>query len=257
MKKYVLSAVILILAGIAGAGWYVYRNAEELGFIHPQLIPPDYYWLNDPSDIYGETGIVEIAGREFKIPIAYVDGRFKNGRKRDSVVLEYVLPDFRSKLEFGNKKERMKIIQAGRMAGMLLEESAVRPSFDVMIENHRTWGNDSVGKFQEKIYGLEKYIAPKPEGKYARKPDDTFLEKDSSGKIISFLRCSSPGEDKVPLCNHKFRDKGLLYEIYYGIKMLPEWEQRRQATINFIDSFEIKPDQPEKEDKHVPNPARN
>jgi hypothetical protein len=135
MKKYVLSAVTLILAAIAGVGWYVYQNAEELGVIHPQLIPPDYYWLDDPQNIYAETGIVEIAGREFKIPVAYVDGRFKNGRMEGSVVLEYVLPDFRSKLEFGRKEERMKLIRAGRMRGMLLEESAVRPSFDVMIHN--------------------------------------------------------------------------------------------------------------------------
>lgn len=238
MKKVLILVLLAFLASALGGAWYLYRNPE--GYIHPQLIPPDYYWLDDPKNIYAKTGIVAIAGREFKIPIAYVDGRFIDGRMEGGVVLEYVLPEFKSKLEFPDKNKRVRLRREGRMKGMLLEEAAARPTLEYMATVARLQ-SEPYARTPGLFYDLEKYTAPKGSEKFAWKPDDLFIERDSQGKVQSFLVCSPPGKDVNPSCSHKFVDKKLLYKIRWKLSDLPNWRSNRDAAIEFIDQFEIQP----------------
>lgn len=182
---------------------------------------------------------VVIAGRILKIPQGYFDGGKPFGRDTESVVLEYSFPDFQVLPEHPQERSaRKKLILEGRMKGMLLEASDARPSFDAMIEGQERAGN--LGIREGDAFGLEKYTAP-PRGKSKYKPDDTFIESEAKGgEVISILRCSPPGKDKVPGCSHKFRDKGILYRIRWPIRELSNWREQRDAAIVFIDSMEVK-----------------
>lgn len=159
-------------------------------------------------------------------------------------MLEYSLPDFEVLPKHPEEREaRHQLIRQGRMKGMLLEAARNRPSFDIAVTNLMR-GHDF--KKEAPIYGLEKHthIIPKavrPEPEY--KPyhqDDFFIERNADGSVKSYLRCSPPGKDKIPGCRHRFIDKGLLYQIRWPIRYLPEWDEQRQFTINFIDSLEYK-----------------
>jgi hypothetical protein len=182
---------------------------------------------------------VIIAGRTFKIPKGYFDGAKPTGKLTESVVLEYSLPGFRVLPKHPQKKKaRKELIMAGKMNGMSLETSSARPSFDVMIKNHRS-GKDRIGISQGEVFGLEKFSVLDWKGRMLVQPDDTFIERAGDGTVKSFLRCSPPGKDKVPGCRHKFRDKGLLYAIRWSIRELPNWRKQQNAAIHFIDSMEF------------------
>jgi len=227
--------IAVLIVSLASVAWYVFQNPE--GRIHPQLVPPDSYWSTDDDDIYGKTGIVSIAGREFEIPIAYVDGNFQNGRKEDSVVLVYVLPGFKSPLEYTNKSERQALVLQGRMKGMILEDpknkAPLEKYIDLMTQMNR------VGYPEEnREYGLERYPSPGPQGPYDRGADDLYIERASNGSISSVVECSPLGRDVNPRCIHMFDDKGLRYQIRYPADELPNWQVQRQEAISFIDAFE-------------------
>ncbi|MCA9735197.1 MAG: hypothetical protein KDJ65_36200 [Anaerolineae bacterium] len=130
----------------------------------------------------------------------------------------------------------MKLIEEGRMRGMLLENAENRPPLNISINN--LMRNRGYRKNENNIYGLEKYSAP-PQGKNPLQPDDRLIEKGESGHVISFLRCSPPGKDKIPGCTHKFINKGLLYDIDWNISELANWRQQRDAAIKFVDGLEV------------------
>ncbi len=187
---------------------------------------------------------VEIAERVFKVPIGYFDGARATGKKTESVVLEYALPGFEVLPAHPQERAaRQKLLKEGRMRGMLLENAAKRPSFDIAVTNLMQLSNF---KKEGSVYGLEKYthIVPKPvrpEPEYAPyHQDDFFIERNTDGSVKSYLRCSPPGKDKIPGCRHRFIDKGLLYNTHWRIQELSRWQEQRDAAINFIDSLEVK-----------------
>ena len=202
-------------------------------------IPPDYYYLEDPNDIYSKTGIVSIAGREFEIPVAYVQGNFKRGKINDSVVLRYVLPDYKSILEFPNAETRNNLYQQGLVRSLLLEASDARPTFDVMIENTKNIGN-RLGEYEFSIYGLDKFSVADWKVRLGSQPDDTFIDKGEQPSVKSFLRCSPAGKDPVPSCRHKFRHEKLLFSTHWNLEDLSKWEEHRENIIKFVNQFEIK-----------------
>ena len=238
--------ILLILSGLAGFVWDVHRNPE--GVIHPRLIPPDYHWLDKSDGIYSKTGVLAIAGREFRIPVAYVDGRFKDGRKEDSIVLLYMLPEFKSYLEF-SKEDRRKMLWDGYKAGMLLEAASVRPPLKQQVENGRSYpfkieiDDDLIhGLVREKRYGGDEQ-APVLR-------DELFLKYDADGNVTDYIRCSLEERVKIPSCRHKFIDKKLVYRIRYNKKRyLSHWREQRALAIAFIDSFEITNTQPKEGNK--------
>lgn len=187
----------------------------------------------------GSHVLLQISDRSFNIPRTYIDYPKNQKSIRDSVVIEYVLPNYEPQPPHPQERaKRKELILQGRMRGMLLEESAIRPTFNIMVENSINARNYKfIGK---NIYGLEKYSADKPEGKHATKPDDIFVKKDKNGDIVNFLRCSPPNKDRIPSCTHKFRNKKILYQISWHISELPNWRKQRASAIEFLDSFEVK-----------------
>ncbi|WP_146159064.1 hypothetical protein [Nitrosomonas aestuarii] len=186
---------------------------------------------------------VEIAGRVFKVPKGYFDGAGAYGKDTESVVLEYSLPGFEVLPEYSqHKAERQKLISAGRMRGMLLQNEANRPSFNPVVKEHMR--SADFKKEENLVYGLEKYVHQVPE---PISPDpnygpniqnDILIERSSDGSVKSYLRCSPPGKYEIPGCEHRFIDKGLLYDIHWRIQELPNWRAQREAAIQFIDSLE-------------------
>ncbi|HPF78864.1 MAG TPA: hypothetical protein PLF01_06175 [Alphaproteobacteria bacterium] len=190
------------------------------------------------NEAKSEFVLVTIADRNFKIPRGYFDGRSPSGKDTESVVLEYALPDFKILPTHPlHREERQKLIQAGLMRSMLLEAERNRPPAHVSAENLMRGRNYQ--KQEGDFWGLEKYQRPKETGKYPVVWDDFFIERNKRGEIISFLFCSPPDKDKVPSCNHRFMDKGLVYQIHWNIRELKNWQQQKKAAINFIDSLEI------------------
>lgn len=180
---------------------------------------------------------VIIADRTFKIPKGYLDGAKAWGKDTESIVLEYSLPGFEVLPPHPQEREeRQKLINEGRMRGLLLENSSVRPSFDVMVANSTR--SPRWQQAEQEYYGLEKLYVPKnPDEEHNRLYDDMFIERNADGSVVSFLRCAS--EVKIPSCSHKFRDKGILYDISWRIQELPNWKQQQEAAIRFIDGFEV------------------
>lgn len=180
---------------------------------------------------------VEIAGRVFKVPIGYFDGRAPEGKDTESVLLEYSLPNFEVLPQ--NKQERQELINAGRLKGMLLESEKNLPSISEVGNN--IIKNNKFKKEDGLFYGLEKYIEFPVNIDPTENDDDLFVERNEKGKIISFLRCSPPGKHTNPGCYHRFLDKGLIYDsVTWKISELPNWRAQRDSAIKFIDSLEYK-----------------
>lgn len=218
-------------------GVYVYYNAEK--YLHPLLIPPDYYWQTNSEDIYSKTGILEIAEREFEIPVAYVNGRFINGQKEGTIFMSYILPDFKSKLEMENKDELYKKQLDGFTGAMLLEESAIRPSFKTMIENRKR--NLKKSEVAGIVNGLkhEKWFRGTEEEPILYY--DIFIELNNKNKIVSFIECTPETKAASPRCSHRFRNNSLLYQVSYSrSRYFPDWKNQRLKAIEFLESMEIK-----------------
>ncbi len=193
---------------------------------------------------------VVIADRTFKIPKGYLDGRQAIGKDTESIVLEYSLPDFEVLPAHPQEREaRQKLIDDGNMRSMLLENSSKRPSFDENVNLTLQVRSYGIGSLVNKnLYGLEKYSVQDWHDYKSTTPDDTFIERNNEGSVVSYLKCSPPNKDKIPGCRHRFRDKGVLYQIHWPIRELPNWKKQQNKAIAFIDSFEITETQIEEEE---------
>lgn len=213
-----------------------------LGFLFVCLVSTSYL----PENQSKESGAIKvvIADRVFKIPKGYLDGRKATGKDTESIVLEYSLPGFEVLPKHPQERSaRQQLIKEGRMRGMLIENSDKRPSFDKMVENSlniKTKYKPPYSGKNEQIYGLQKYPSQKIHPDLETQYDDLYIERGKNGEVISFLRCSAPKQDKYPSCTHKFRDKGLLYQIHWSKNELPNWKKQREAAVKFIDSMEFK-----------------
>jgi len=119
--KYLFFAVILIITvGLVGL-WHVWRtilNSEDF-LLHPMFIPSEYNSLKNSSDIYSKTRIVTTAGRTFKIPVAYIYYLGNRSKEDEGIILDYVLPDFKSRLEF-SRDEQDELLRIGNIPSMLV-----------------------------------------------------------------------------------------------------------------------------------------
>lgn len=230
-----IGSVLVVLAG----GLYFYENMDK--YLWPNLIPPEYSKVDMDKPLRGQTRIVEVAGRTFEIPLMYVDARLDRGKvQKDGILFVYMLPDFKSKLEFRSREEYDKAFQGGGFGQTLIQPEAIRPSFNVSIASLRRGikKEEPAGTFD----GLEVY-----KWYHQRKEKlvfyyEMYLEKDKNGNIISFIQCSTKEKGAItPGCSHRFRDKGLLYKVSYRKKnYLSSWREQQRAAIEFIDRFEIK-----------------
>ena len=225
---------VVVLSVLGGGAFYIHEKQKLPA--HPMSIPPDYYYLEDPNDIYSKTGIVSIAGRDFKIPVAYVQGNFKNGRIKGTVLLKYVLPDYKSILEFRKREEREGLIENGLVSGLLLEEASTRPSLEKMY--YSFVDQKKYFRLENKYYGFDKYRAPKADGRYAEQPRDMYLKHDQNGVVTDLLFCSAGEQDVVPVCDYKFINSGILFDGFVSTQKLQDWNNHKSKIVEFIRSFE-------------------
>lgn len=258
MKKILVIIVCLVLFLGGLFMWFYHYGFEELLVTSKEMnlndseqeiraeIGDPVYTEGDRDNIYANKILVEIADRQFIIPKAYIDTLGKRSKIEDGVVLEYILPDYEPKIKYKNLPNyREEITLKGRYAGLLLEESAVRPSFDenikLSLEVYKPYGIGTL--INKNFFGLEKYTVQNWRDYKSTTPDDTFIERGRDGSVVSYLKCSPEGKDKVPGCRHRFRDKGILYQAHWSIANLPHWEEERDEIIAFIEQFEIKDSQ--------------
>lgn len=207
---------------------------------------PEYKTV-DPDNPSGKSSVFEIAGRTFRMPTVYIQSNLAGKRVLDDGInLLYVLPEYTSRADFKNRKAYEQARRVGRFAHMMLEKESARPSFDVMITNRRNGltkeenvGNHDGLEFYKWYHGTKEH----PVVWY-----EIYLERDAAGQIQSFIECTPlqrGAHVKSPGCSHKFRDKGILYNIYYDKeRYFAAWRDQRHTAIAFIDAFEIEPENP-------------
>jgi hypothetical protein len=234
--------VILIVGALAGAAYFTHQKSEPKTWreaLRAYMGAPEYESVTRDKPLSEQTSIFEIAGRTFEMPKVYIQTNL--GGKRvlpDGINLLYVLPDFTSRADFSTREDYEQAKHDGRFAHMLIEPEARRPSFDVMIANlrHHLTKEEYIGVHD----GLEyyKWYHGKPEAPVYY--SDIYLEKDSTGRILSFIECAPLERPvRVPHCFHKFRDKALLYHVaYHKENFFSTWKDQRRKAIAFIDSFE-------------------
>lgn len=238
MRRFIsiVSALILL---VVFSSWLILKG--EGNAIHSFLIAPDYAHLDNYDEIYSKVGRLEIGGRKFAIPISYIEGRLEEGRKKDSVFLTYILPDYRSKLEITDKEERLKFFNEGRYGALLLQEEVREDTFEKLIERRKRDLIKSENAEKEYDLSYEKW--------YRGTQSDPLLYYEvyhdgSAHKAIqNFIVCmplTVPGVVRSS-CSHEFIDKGLLYKITYNRdRYFSFWSDQRKTAIEFIDGFEIK-----------------
>ena len=231
-KKYVLGIIFLVFCVFfAYESWHPKTWQDYLG--EPEAAKVD---MKEP--LREQSRIIKIGERTFKIPLMYVDGQLDKGIKQDGINLKYVLPDYTSVLEFKNKEEYQRAFEEHRFAIMLVKPSSSKLSLAKMVQNHQE--NEELTKYRGLEYGLERYSdfdSPKHLG---IQWDDTYLEKDKAGNIISFLRCSPDGKDPIPGCSHYFVDKNIFIKVHYNKeKYLKNWRDMQAGAIAFMGSFEM------------------
>ena len=242
MNKKIITVLFALLILFVAGGYLFFQYTIPPKTFRDYFGMPEYMTVDPDKPLATQTSIVEIGERIFEIPTVYIQTNLEGKRKQDGVNLLYVYPDFTSRADFENKQEYEKAWNDRRLGSMSIQIAKKFPTPSQMIENNRKFGQEI--KFENIEHGLERHSSPKRDGKYAIEPDDTYLEKDENGTIISFLRCSKDGQKKFPGCRHKFVDKDMLYNISYNKeKFLPSWREHKEKAIEFIDSFEIKTSQ--------------
>ena len=260
MKGYIRRYTILLLAAVISAGTIYYAShnitlKKSSGKSLPQLWKealrgeygaPEYESIDKNKPLKEQTVTFEMAGRTFKMPKVYIQSNLGGKRKITGINLVYVMPDFTSMGDFKNREEYMKSFNARDHSHMLLQDKAITTPIKQIIMNKEKGGR--LTKYEGNHFGLEKYIDFDDPRHLNIKYDDTYIEKDENGEVISFISCSPDEEVIYPGCRHIFTDKGLRYSIYFNkAKYLPTWREHRKKAIEFIDSFEIK--KPEKQEK--------
>lgn len=237
--KLKIAAFVLGVSLLCVGGWF-YLIPHEPKTLQEFFGKPEYESIDIKKPINTQRTTVEIAGRTFSIPKVYIQSDLRGKRNQDGGVnLLYVMPDFTSRLDFKNRGEYYQAEKEGLMAHMMIQSAKLKIPFEKMIENRKK--NSQLSSYEGNHYGLEKYVDIGAPNRQNLRFDDTYLELDKEGKVISFTSCSREGKVPFPGCGHVFHDKNLYYNIYYNKKnFLPAWQEHRRKAIAFIDSFEIR-----------------
>jgi hypothetical protein len=203
---------------------------------------PEYESIDPTKPILSQTTIFEMAGRTFVMPKVYIQSNLGGHLTIDGINLLYVLPDFKSRADFTSRQEYEKARSDRRLAHMLVEPAAMRPTMATMVENLRNSGltkQEYVGVRD----GLEYHKWYRGTAQQPILYYEIYLERDPSGNIISYIECD-PKERGAhvlfPGCSHRFQDAGLLFKIYYNkANYFSSWREQRRRAIEFLRSFEI------------------
>ena len=213
----------------------------------PGFARPDYMDVDPKKPWRQQTRLLEIAGRKFNIPLAYVEGHLAAGEHQDGVLLTIIWPDLQSIYDMKSRQEYEKIQHEQRTGNIGVREASLRPSIAQQMANRRKslGGIDFIGKNN----GLEEYtfsFSPKP----AYVPEEKFyIEKNGQGEAISYIDCEhlspTPDNPLFVMCDHTFSDKDIIYSITYNkANYFSDWRKQRQSAIDFINSFEVKTNNP-------------
>ncbi len=219
---------------------YVDHRLTSRGVSWKELFgTPEYEKINTRKSIKLQKRTVEIGNRVFEIPMIYISTDLGGKRKQDGLNLIYVLPNYTPRSDFADKQTYDKAEDDRRFAHMLIQNVEGKVPLVQSIENRKK--NEMLTKYDGNHYGLKKYIdydSPKhPNIDY----NDTYLELDESGDVLSFISCTAKGKAPFPGCTHSFIDNGLYYGIYYNkTNFLPSWKDQRRKAIEFINNLEIK-----------------
>lgn len=198
---------------------------------------PEYTKIDPRKPLESQTRTFVLGNRRFRMPLMYLKSQFATGEVQNAMIVQYVLPDFTSLIQFKSEGEFQKAFKAGRFVFLLLEPESKRPSPAEMVEATRNFS--SMQNYVGKEFGLEKYTN-KPHPKSGYQKDDIYVEKDDAGIVVSFISCIPEGSTPVTLCTHRFRHNGLLYDMSYNkTNYFSNWSGQRDNATRFIDSYEI------------------
>lgn len=240
IKKYLLF-MLVIISVLLGVAAFLLKPAKHLTWpeaLESYVGEPAYKSVDPNKPLHEQTSIFEIAGRTFEMPTVYIQSNLGGKRVLDGINLLYVLPGYTSRADFANRQEYEVTRKAKHFGHMLIEPEASRPSFDIMVANmhHSVTKVEAAGVFD----GLEREHWYRQSGEELEFTSEVFLEKDGTGHVVSWIECATEDSAVTPGCSHRFRDKHLLYKIYYNkANYLDNWRQQRAAAIAFIDGFEI------------------
>lgn len=201
--------------------------------------PPEDTKLDPKKPLRAQTRFVELAGRRFEIPLMYFDTALAPGEHQDSMLLEVYWPDMKSKYDFKDRAEQKRAkMQEHRVGWILLEPAAGRTS----LEHQNRTGEESLTKLEAAgmFDGLYKKLWFRGTKDKPELWAEVYLEKDPSGRIVSFIRCSRGASSRFPRCQHRFVHDDLIYSVSYNEKtFLFSWREQRDRAIEFLRSFEI------------------
>lgn len=241
MKKRIWLGLAIAITLIFGWGLYQLFLPETQDLLR-MIQPPEYMKVDDSKPLKEQTRLVEIGGRRFNMPLMYIDGGLDKGIVQDGMNLKYVLPDYRSLYDLKDREEYLKEFYAGHTAHMLLLPQSSMPAIEISANN--ILNGYSKHEYVGKVDSLEKYNGYFLNGDKLELYDEFYLEKSKSGEIIGFLQCSPASRVPKPGCNYRFVDKNIRYDIRLNTKnYFSKWREQKQSAIQFIDSFEVKPEQ--------------
>lgn len=243
MRKQIgiIAALVFVITCVIAISLSIQEPQAWPEVLREKLGPPEYESIDPDKPLAQQTAIFEIAGRTFEMPKVFIQTNLVGKRVLDGINLLYVMPGFTSRVDFRNRAEYEQAESERRFAHMLVEAEAMRPSFNDVIKNLR---EITIAKeeYVGPVNGLDyyKWYRESPEG--PRFDNEIYLEKDGSGNIVSYIECAPKERGthiRFPGCSHRFRNNGLLYDIYYNKeKFFQAWREHRRRAIEFIDGFE-------------------
>lgn len=238
MKKRILflvgALIVIVLA------WGIYQfNLPETQALLKLYGPPEYTKVDMSQSWKGQVRPVEVGGRQFNIPRAYIDGALDKGLVQDGVNLKYVFPDYQPLLSLKNKEEYLKEFNAGHIAFMLIEPQSryvwgIDKSASALLDSY------SEGKHVGVENDLDRYDGYRRNVDKLEFYDKFYLEKSDDGTVIGFIICTAEWRVPAPGCNHQFIDENVRYNIHYRIAYFPQWKKMKNDAIKFINAFEVK-----------------
>lgn len=177
---------------------------------------------------------IEIAGRHFAIPKAYIWYRpaWKGG-KMDGVNMHALLPDFKPYSQ--ETKAEFERLGHGNKIGFLLEYSPHQLSRAQFFE--RRYPADSIKRAKNGPFGFHMFQLP-PKGFVGEEIYYRYLEDGS----FFFLECSTNKKHKSPGCSGSTSlGDGFFVDYSYSRDYLKDWQQIEQGLRDLIYRFEVTP----------------
>ena len=183
---------------------------------------------------------LEIAGKTYWIPAYYIDSVSHSKQKvQEGILLFARLPDFAPRLE---EKRDMSVAfkNVDVFVSIHLEDNAKHPrGFRNIYEYSRE--QQPTLKFQKEIHDLHLEIPQDPKTFFFNV--ELYLQKDETGDMVSYITCDHKKQRRSLGCTHHFLHDGIIIEIRYRKKHLPNWKTIQSTFLKLFKTFENRPDE--------------